>query len=436
MRRLFADRNARWYLSGQMLSLFGDTSMFLAMGIWVKELTGSSAQAGLTFFFFAAATTLAPFAGVVVDRLPRRAVLIWSNLASAAVVLALLDVHGRHQVWLIWVVAFLYGLGSNFLSAAQSALLVTMLPDDQLVEANSVLRTAREGFRLVGPLVGAGLFAALGGGAVAILDAATFVLATGTLVMVKVDERRREPTGEAWWAEVSAGARHLWSVVVLRQVAVTVAVACLVVGFLEPVSFAVVGQGLHRKATFLGILISVQGIGAVAGGVTSSAIIRRLREGPVVGIGLVLIAIGSALFTASNMIVVFAGAIVLGVSLPWLIVAANTLMQRRTPNELQGRTSAAFDTLASVPQTISIAVGASLLAVVDYRLLLLAVAVVILLSAVYLLTRSEQWVRTEAVAVPAVAGGTGAAGVAGLRDLALDGPATVERSEGREPPAR
>lgn len=141
MKRLLADRNARWYLGGQFFSLFGDTALFLAMGIWVKELTGSSADAGLTFFFFTLAVTFAPLAGVVVDRLHRRSVLIWSNLAGAVVVLALLAVHGRHQVWLIWVVAFLYGVVADFLSAAQSALLVTMLADDLLVSANSALRT-------------------------------------------------------------------------------------------------------------------------------------------------------------------------------------------------------------------------------------------------------------------------------------------------------
>lgn len=76
MRRLLAIPNARWYLGGQTFSLFGDVAHWLAMGIWVKELTGSSGQAGLTFFFFGIATVLAPLAGLVVDRLRRRPVLI------------------------------------------------------------------------------------------------------------------------------------------------------------------------------------------------------------------------------------------------------------------------------------------------------------------------------------------------------------------------
>ena len=52
MRQLAQSRDARVYLVGQSFSLFGDTAMFLALGIWVKELTHSNADAGLTFLFF------------------------------------------------------------------------------------------------------------------------------------------------------------------------------------------------------------------------------------------------------------------------------------------------------------------------------------------------------------------------------------------------
>ena len=54
MRRLLRHRDARLLVVGQTLSVFGDRAMFLALGVWVKELTGSSAAAGLVFFAYAA----------------------------------------------------------------------------------------------------------------------------------------------------------------------------------------------------------------------------------------------------------------------------------------------------------------------------------------------------------------------------------------------
>ncbi|MFZ0172941.1 MAG: MFS transporter [Acidimicrobiales bacterium] len=391
MKRLLKIPNARWYLGGQTFSLFGDVALWLAMGIWVKELTGSAGQAGLTFFFFGLATLLAPLAGLVVDRLRRRPVLIWANLCGALVVLGLLFVHGRGQVWLIWLIAFLYGTVYSFLSAAQSGLLVSMLDGDLLVDANGFLQTVREGLRLFGPLTGAGLFAAFGGGTVAIMDSATFLIAAGALGFVHVEEERPVPVEQHRWAEVTAGVRHLWRHLVLRQAVIAAAVACLVIGFLESIGFAVVGQGLHRPPTFLGVVIATQGVGAVVGGVMSARSVRRLGEGPVVGIGLLMLAVGSVFFMMADLPAVFAGAIVLGASLPLIIVGLMTLLQRRTPNELQGRVSSAADTLITVPQTLSIAVGAILISQVNYRYLLAAIAAVVSLAGAYLLTRREQW---------------------------------------------
>jgi MFS family permease len=141
MRRLLADRDARFYLGGQTLSTIGDNALLLAMGIWVKMLTGSSAAAGLVMFALTAGFLLAPVTGLVADRLRRRPLLIAANLAAAALVCALLAVHGPGQVWLIYPVMFGYGALGGLITSAQTALLAVMLPADLLGEANSVLQS-------------------------------------------------------------------------------------------------------------------------------------------------------------------------------------------------------------------------------------------------------------------------------------------------------
>lgn len=60
MRRVLARREMRLYLAGQVLSLFGDSAMWLALGVWAKVLTGSSAAAGMVMFFIAAPSLLSP----------------------------------------------------------------------------------------------------------------------------------------------------------------------------------------------------------------------------------------------------------------------------------------------------------------------------------------------------------------------------------------
>ena len=89
------------------------------------------------------------------------------------------------------------------------------------------------------------------------------------------------------------------------------------------------------------------------------------------------------------------GFIVAGVGIVWAIVAFNTALQTRTPLVIQGRVSAAADLSLSLAQTTSIATGAALSYVVDYRVLLAVMAAVLSASAIYLLTRREPPIRAE-----------------------------------------
>ena len=158
MRRLLRDRNARLYLSGQVISLFGDSALWLAIAIWIKVLTGSSSAAGLSWFALALGSLSGPLGGMLADRVRRRPLLVATNLATAALVLLLLLVRDRHQVWLIYLVMFGYGVSGSLLGPAQTALVQGIVPADLLGDANGVLQTAQQGMRLVTPLAGAGLF--------------------------------------------------------------------------------------------------------------------------------------------------------------------------------------------------------------------------------------------------------------------------------------
>ena len=140
--------------------------------MWVKTLTGSNAMAGLTFFFMVIPSLFAPLMGVWLDRVRRQPFLVWGNLASAVMVLPLVLVRDEGDVWIIWAVAFLYGISFVVLPAALNGLLKEMVPEDLLVDANASLQTTKEAFRIFGPLLGAALFAWTGGWLVALLDAA------------------------------------------------------------------------------------------------------------------------------------------------------------------------------------------------------------------------------------------------------------------------
>lgn len=387
MRQLLRIRNARVFLFGWSVSVFGDWAIFIALGVWMKDLTNSNAAAGLVFFALGLPSLLSPLAGLVVDRLSRRKVLIATYCIEAVVVLSLLFVHDRGDVWLIYAVAAFYGAAGTLAASARSALMTVLLPRDVLAEANGMFQTVREGLRLLAPLVGAAIYSAAGGGAVAILDSVTFAAVVVALCLIRIQEPRFEREEHHFVAELLAGARHIRATLPLRQIIVATGVCLLVVGFSETVIFAVLDQGLHRSPSFFGVLSSLQGVGAIAGGLTAARTLRRLGDVKLVGLGMALFAVGELSFVSSSLVLVLAGTAVAGAGVAWFIVGFATAIQLRTPLRLQGRVAGAAETLVGTPQTVSIAVGAALVTVVDYRLLVGITCFVTVGCCGYLLTR-------------------------------------------------
>jgi MFS family permease len=387
MRAVLRHRDARVFLAGWTLSSFGDWAMFIVLGVWAKDLTGSNAAAGLVFFALSLPSLFAPLAGMVVDRVSRRRVMIVTYALEAVVVLALLFVHDESDMWLLYAVTVFYGMAGSVAASARSAFLTVLLPRELLGEANGLFQTIREGLRLIAPLAGAAIYASVGGGAVAILDSASFVAVVAALLLLQTPEPRFEREEHHFLGEVLAGARHIARTLPLRQIIGATGVCLLVVGFSETVIFAVLDQGLHRPTSFFGVVSSVQGVGAIAGGVSAARILRRLGDVRLVALGMAAFALGEVTFVSSSLALILAGTAVAGAGIAWVVVGVGTAIQLRSPARLQGRVASAADTIISTPQTVSIALGAALISAVDYRLLVLAEFGVTALCVVYLATR-------------------------------------------------
>jgi MFS family permease len=380
MRRLLALRDARLYLAGQSLSMLGDLALSLALGVWVKQLTGSSGAAGLTFLAFLAPQLVSPAAGLLVDRVRKRPLLIAIDVLGAVSLAPLAFVHDAGDVWIVYVVSLVLGALAMALGAGQSALLAALLPDELITHGNAALQTAREGLRLLAPLAGAGLFAALGGSAVAGLDALTFLAAAGALGLMRV----REPaprTARPGRRELGAGLAHVHATPALRRLVVAGALAVSVLGISESVLFAVVDDGLHRPPAFLGVLLALQGAGAVGGGLAAPGLIARVGERRGCATGMALAAGALPLLATSSVAAVLAGGALFGAGLSCIVIGAMSLLQRSTPAHLQGRAYAVVEMALAIPQATAVATGAALVGVVDHRLILVAMAAVMALGA-------------------------------------------------------
>lgn len=406
--RLLRERNLRVLFVGQALNMFGNTAMILTLSIWVATLTGSPGAAGLVFVFLVLPTLGAPFTGLLVDRFPRRTTLIVNDLASAGLVAALLTVHDRGDVWLIYLVAFGYGISGQVYRAARGGLLHSMVPDALLGDVNGAFSSLNQGLRILGPLAGAGIFAAFGGAAVAALDAATFLLSAASLLMLRqapdLVAQADEAGARRLATELLAGARHVLTTPALRRLVAASAVAFGCAGTVNVAIYALIDDGLGRPATFIGVLGAVQGVGSIAAGLLVGPLLRRVGEFSTACVGFLLNGVGLAMVSTATMPGVLAGALVAGLGLPLVLVAEITLVQRRTSQQLQGRAIAASDAIIDLPYALGIGVAGLIIGVVGYRPVYLFDAVVFVLVGLVLLRyralTQPAPVTPEAVATP------------------------------------
>ncbi|MFE7104772.1 MFS transporter [Streptomyces sp. NPDC057575] len=397
--RVLRDRTAGLFLAAVVVSGFGTSAMWLAAGVWVKSLTGSDSLAALAVFAMWLPVLAGPALGAIADRLPGKKLLVGSNLVMAALLASLTAVDSAGRVWLLFAVLIMYGASFVLMDAAESALVAGAVDARLLGDFNGLRMMAGEGMKLLAPLAGAGLYARFGGGAVALLDAASFVLAAGVCALLPAPERAVAARAGRR-GELTAGVRQVWGSPVLRPLVLAGSVTMLCAGLNGAALYAVVDDSLGHSPAYAGVLYAVQGAGSVAVGLLAGPLLRRLPERMFTAAGIALFAVAVGARALPYDAVALAASAAVGVGLPCVLIAAMTAVQRETPPSVLGRTAATANTLLMVPNAVALALGAGLIALVDIRVLLPLVGAAALATAA-LLVKGRRGRLTDSPTGPA-----------------------------------
>ncbi|GHE45053.1 MFS transporter [Streptomyces cellulosae] len=393
---MLRDRTAGRCLTAVLVSGFGTSALWLASGVWVKDLTGSDGLAALCMLAMWLPTLAGPVLGTLADRHRRRPLLVTLSLCMAALLLTLCAVDAPSELWLLYAVLFAYGTAGTVHDAAESALVAGAVDRSLLGDFNGLRMTANEGMKLLAPLAGAGLYTAYGGPGVAVLDAASFLAAALVYVSLRVREERPAPARDGGRSATAEGVRHLWGDPALRPLVLAGGVTMLCAGVSGALTYAVV-EGLGHSPAYAGVLYAVQGAGSVTVGLLSGPGLRRLGARRFAAYGIGLLAVAVALRAVPYDPVAWASAAAVGVGLPAALIAVLTEVQRRTPGPLLGRVTATADTLVFTPNVIGLAAGAGLVGLLDHRAQLAGLGVALGVTAAVLLgQRPASADRTEA----------------------------------------
>ena len=265
--KVLRHRNFQLFFFGQSISLIGTWMTRLATSWLVYRLTRSALLLGVVGFAGQiAAFVLAPIAGVWVERVDRRKMLVWTQAAGAIQSLALAALTLAHVITIgeIIALAALQGLINAFDMPGRQAFLVQMVEDrSDLGNAIAINSSMVNGARLIGPAIAGLVIGAVGEGWCFLLDGVSYLAVIASLLTMRIrplDVRRRA-------ASMLAQMREGWDYVSTFRPVRTVLLLLVLVSLmgwpytvLLPV-FA--GQVLHGGPNTLGWLTGASGIGAL-----------------------------------------------------------------------------------------------------------------------------------------------------------------------------
>ena len=346
------------------ISALGDGIYTVALAWQVYDISNTPTAlslVGVAWFLPQIAAVL--LAGVIADRVDRRWLMIAADIMRAVAigVMGVLSVAGQLELWHVWVLVALYGIGNSFFYPAYTALVPQVLPKDQLVQAAALRQFVRPlSMRVVGPALGGAIVAAAGPGTGFLIDAGSFAASTVALLVMSsyplVHAAGR--TVGTVLGDMADGLRYVLS---LRWLSLTLlAVTLSMVFFLGPVFVLmpfVVRNHIHGGAGGLGLVLAAGGIGALIASVSMAQ--RGLPRRPLFVVYVAWAIAAFCLIGYAESDAVWEAALVSALSVGSLITGQilwESLLQRCVPGEYLGRVASVDSFVSSGLVPLSLAI--------------------------------------------------------------------------------
>ena len=338
--------------SGFSIAVVGSQVTVLALPLAAVLVLGAGAtETGLLVAFrMAPSLVVGLFIGAWVDRIPRRPILVGSDIGSAIVIgsIPVAAAMGRLGLPQLYVVAFLAGVFAVSTELARAALVPSLVGRSHLVAANSRLQASSAVAQVAGPSLGGILVQAFTAPTAMVYDALSILLSAALLARIRTQEtiRPREP-GQRIWHEISEGVRWMRDHEIVFRCVIAIALANIEWFAVQAIIVVYATRELGLPPALLGLSLAAIGPLSLLGAALAGPLTRRWGLGPVMIAALLLetvsrlvlpFAAGPPLEAAA---VVMASQALLGLTVPLWTISSNTLQQSVTPERLLGRVTAA-----------------------------------------------------------------------------------------------
>jgi len=336
-------RNFALLFSARSISYFGTYLAPIAVAFAVLDLTGSASDTGIAFACWTLAQVVTLLVGgVVADRLPRRLVMVGSDLANVCVrtTMGVLLLSGHAQIWQLFVLQAVGGAATAFYSPASTGLVPEVVEPSKLQQANAWMGIARYLSFPLGAATGGAIVATIGPGTALLVDGGTYAVSALLLSGIRLPARARAAVAPNFLAELRDGWRawteHTW----VWLLSVWIAAYFLI----TYAPFFVLGPYIAKHdlggAGAWGVVVTGEGIGALAGALVGLRV-RPGRPWVVVGAIFALTSVQSILLAAhASFPLIAAAAVIAGFSFSLGSIIFETGVQRAIAPEKLSRVSA------------------------------------------------------------------------------------------------
>jgi predicted MFS family arabinose efflux permease len=359
----------------QFVSVFGD---FLAIFAVISRITfrlhGTAVDVTAVMVAYILPLSLVgPLAGVLVDRWRVRRVMIGSDLVRALLAASLVFAQDTRS---IGAALALLGLFSSFFGPAQSVALRTLVAKEDLLAANAAMSQAFYVVRILSPAIAGALVAWAGENLCFWLDTGSFLFSAAMISTLLIERpRTHEGSVKALTHDFAEGNRFIFTHRGLTFAFLASAAAMFMLSSFSPLISIYIRDTLQLGAMTYGVISSMVGVGLIFGTQLAARAGKGLQMTSLVFVGLFALGAGAALlgafrFTATAALSTFT----IGAAIAFVIVPAQTLSQRETPHEMQGRVSSTFMSLFSLAQVMGLLLSGVLAARLGIRPLFLTSA--------------------------------------------------------------
>lgn len=347
---VLGERDFRLLYIGRVISITGDKVAPVALAFAVLGLTGSPADLGFVLSArVVAMVALLLIGGVWADRLPRRGVLIGSDLLRFATqgVTAVLLLGGWASVWQLVVLQAAAGSGQAFFRPASTGLIPDIVSKARLQQGNALLGISEQATTVLGPAIAGVVVATIGSGWAIGLDAASYAVSALFLFGLRLDESGRKRAGGSFAMELAEGWRAFRS----RSWLVALVAEYALYHFAVFAPFYVLGPTVAARdlggAAAWATILAVYGVGAIVGG---AAALRLRPERPLVVVSTLFLLDApplAALALSDSVPLIAATALLAGAASGYAAAVWETTLQQSVPAEALSRVSS-YDWLGSM----------------------------------------------------------------------------------------